>query len=103
MKIESFKHIKETNKIEVVFRKPSNFMQASNPPRPVPDKVWKEIYSVEDGVITKTQTIKGTHTPSSYVNEKISFELVCNGVMNTGRSTCIKCGAKSGSACEQTD
>lgn len=57
MIVESFKHIKENNKIEVVFREPSNSMYACNPPRPVPDKVWKEIYSVEDGVITKTQTI----------------------------------------------
>jgi hypothetical protein len=42
MIVESFKHIKESNKIEVVFREPSNAMYACNPPRPVPDKVWKD-------------------------------------------------------------
>ena len=73
MIVESFKHIKESNKIEVVFREPSNSMYACIPPRPVPDKVWKEIYSVEDGVITKVQTIEGTHTPANYANEQISF------------------------------
>lgn len=74
MIVESFKHIKESNTIEVVFRDPSNSMYACNPPRPVPDKVWKEIYRVEDGVINKVQTIRGTHTPANYVNEDISFD-----------------------------
>ena len=73
MIVESFKHIKESNKIEVVFRESSNAMYACNPPRPVPDKVWKEVYSVEDGVITKTQTIEGKHEPANYINENISF------------------------------
>jgi tRNA nucleotidyltransferase (CCA-adding enzyme) len=48
MIVESFKHIKESNKIEVVFREPSNAMYACNPPRPVPDKVWKEVYRLEE-------------------------------------------------------
>jgi hypothetical protein len=73
MIVESFEHIKESNKIEVVFREPSNSMYACNPPLPVPDKVWKEVYSVEDGVITKTQTIEGKHEPPSYINETIRF------------------------------
>ena len=74
MIVESFKHLKESNKIEVVFREPSNTMYTCNPPRPAPDKVWKEIYSVEDGVITKIHTIEGRHTPGNYVNGQISFD-----------------------------
>ena len=72
-KVESFRHFEETNTIEVVFRESSNMVYASNPPQSVPDKVWKEVYSVVDGVITLTQTIQGTHTPSQYVEESITF------------------------------
>ena len=67
MIIESFKHLKEENKIEVVFREPSNAVLACYPPKPAPDKVWKEVYGVKDGVINLMQTIQGTHIPASYV------------------------------------
>jgi hypothetical protein len=73
LKVKSFQHFKETNTIEVVFRELSDIVYATNPPRPAPDRVWKEIYSVVDGVITLTQTIQGTHTPSHYVEETITF------------------------------
>ena len=73
MIVESFNHIKESNTIEVVFREPSNIMYACNPPRPVPDKVWKEVYSVENGIIIKTQTINGKHEPGNFIPENITF------------------------------
>jgi len=56
--IESVKHKKESNTIEIVFREPSNSMFACHPPKPVPDRVWKEVYGVENGVITKIKTIE---------------------------------------------
>jgi hypothetical protein len=73
LKVKSFSHFKETNTIEVVFRESSDIVYATNPPRPAPDRVWKEVYSVVDGVITLTQTVEGTHTPSHYVEETITF------------------------------
>jgi len=73
LKIESFHHFKETNTIEVVFREASNIVYASNPTQSAPDKVWKEVYSVEDGVITLAETIQGTHTPPQYIKESITF------------------------------
>jgi hypothetical protein len=72
-KVESFRHFEETNTIEVVFRESSDIFFTTNPPRPAPDRVWKEVYSVVDGVITLTETIEGTHTPSHYVEESITF------------------------------
>ena len=72
-KVESFRHFEETNTIEVVFRESSNMVYSSNPPQSVPDKVWKQVYSVVDGVITLTQTIEGTHTLPQYIEESITF------------------------------
>ena len=71
--IEKFTHIKESNKIELVIREPSNSMLLSMPPKPAPDKIYKEIYGVENGVITKIQTIQGVHTPSYVVNDTYEF------------------------------
>lgn len=73
LKVESFHHFKETNTIRVVFREASNFIYTSNPPQSAPDKVWKEVYAVVDGVITLVDTIQGTHTPARYVEESITF------------------------------
>ena len=73
LQIVSFTHSKETNTIEVVYREPSNIVYTSYPPQPSPDKVWKEVYIVVDGVITLADTIEGTHTPSYSVGESITF------------------------------
>jgi hypothetical protein len=57
--------------IEVVFREPNNEIYDIG--RPIPDKVWKEIYGVVDGKITLLKTINGRHEPSHPVKEKITF------------------------------
>lgn len=59
--------------MHVVKRIKSNAMHACNPPRPVPDRVFKEVYIVEEGKINLFKTIKGTHIPKRMVNEEIIF------------------------------
>ena len=73
-KVVSFTHIKEANKIEVVFREPSNRVFFSDPEVKVPDRAWKEVYGVEDGVITLIQTIEGKVVPPQNTPETISFD-----------------------------
>ena len=74
IEIDSF-HFDETRQIiEVVKRLPSNEIYASNPPRPAPDTVWKEIYGIKDGKLALLEKIQGTHTPRSINPEKIEFE-----------------------------
>jgi hypothetical protein len=69
-----FNHIKETNQIEVVFREPSNRTFFADPTFKAPDRVWKEIYGVVDGVITLIQTIEGKVVPPQNTPETISFD-----------------------------
>lgn len=73
-KIDSFKFNEENNTIEIVKRLTSGTMYASNPPQPVPDTIWKEIYGVENGKIKLIEKITGKHIPASYNHEKITFE-----------------------------
>jgi len=73
-KVVSFTRIKEANRIEVVFREPSTTMFFTDPPQQVPDRVWKEVYGVEDGVITLIQTIEGKVVPPQNTPETISFD-----------------------------
>jgi hypothetical protein len=62
------------NRIEVTKRERSNSMYACNPPMPVPDKVWKEVYRVSfDGRIFLSETIKGKHIPTSTISEHFEF------------------------------
>lgn len=63
----------EEGKIEVIKRVRSNSMYACNPPKPVPDRVWKEIYSAQDGVIKLEKKIEGTHNPSHVIRESLTF------------------------------
>lgn len=72
--VQSFYFNDEENKIEVVFRKSSGAMYASNPPRPVPDTVWKEVYGVVGGKITLLEKVDGKHIPGEYVEESIKFD-----------------------------
>ncbi len=69
-----FKLDSATNTITVTFRQSSNEMYASNPPRPVPDKVWKEVYSVKDGKIILIEKKEGTHIPGHYIDEQFKFD-----------------------------
>ena len=66
--------ILNTNGVEIVFRQLSHAMYPCSPPRPVPDKVWKEIWRIsDDGELYLHETKNGTHTPAHKVNEKIEF------------------------------
>ena len=72
--IESIFLNEKENTLEVVKQKKSNVIYATNPPTPVADKVYKEIYGVEKGQIKLIKTIDGKHTPSHYIPAKIEFE-----------------------------
>lgn len=63
----------KNNTLEVVKKTPSNLMYASNPPRPAPDRVFKEVYGVVEGKIKLLETIEGIHQPAYQVEEKIIF------------------------------
>lgn len=72
--VESVLFDEERNVIEVVNRKPSNMIYAVNPPRPSPDKVWKNIYGVVDGKIKLIEQKEGRHITAKLEPEKIVFE-----------------------------
>lgn len=60
--------------VDIVYREKSNTMLLSNPPQPCPDNVWMERWTIVDGKLTLTKTLKGKHTPAQYVTESISFD-----------------------------
>lgn len=59
--------------LEVIKREPSNAMYACNPPKKVPDKLTKEIYSVVDGKIVLLKTENGIVVPAEIIPEKFQF------------------------------
>jgi hypothetical protein len=60
--------------LEVVKRYPSHSMFACNPPKPVPDRVVKEIYTGHGFRVRLCRTVEGKHIPASRVSEKIEFD-----------------------------
>lgn len=69
--VDSFE-LMDDGTIEVIKRYPSNITLASCPPRPVPDRVVKEIYAAVDEKIVLIKTIEGTTIPA--VPERVVFE-----------------------------
>lgn len=63
----------DNNTIEIVKMIPSNAMYACNPPRPVPNTVFKEIYGIKDNKIQLIEKINGNHIPASYHEEQFIF------------------------------
>jgi hypothetical protein len=59
--------------IDIVYRERSNKMLLCNPPRPCPDRVWMERWSIVDGKLVLSETKEGTHTPAQYVPESITL------------------------------
>lgn len=57
----------------VTLRERSNAMYATNPPRPMPDRVWREIFRLENGEFRKVETQDGIHKPASYQPEELLF------------------------------
>lgn len=72
--IISFEHFVEENKIVIIKRIKSYRMYATSPPRPVPDHVFKEIWGVQDGILTLLEQIEGKHEHEYTVKEKFIFE-----------------------------
>ncbi len=62
--------IKE-NTIEVTFRRKSRVVSLSG--NVTPDKVWKEIYGIQDGKLELLKRIEGKHIPQHVVHESIDF------------------------------
>ena len=62
------------DKVEVVYREPSHQMLLCNPPRPAGDHVWKEIWGIVNGELHLLETIRGTHEPAYYTEERITFK-----------------------------
>lgn len=60
--------------VEVVYRRPSNAVYACNPPRPMPDHVWRERWEVIEGVLTLVERAAGLHTPARIVPEEVTFQ-----------------------------
>jgi hypothetical protein len=60
--------------IQVVKRRRSNMSYATNPPRPVPDTIWRETYGVVDGRICLVNSEVANHKPAHNVPESITFE-----------------------------
>ncbi len=65
--------------IEVVKRRESDGWYLTNPAMPVPDRVWKEIYTTQDGEIVLGEIINGTHVPARKVRERFEFDENTNG------------------------
>lgn len=75
IKVESVLLNKEDNQIEVVMRQPSSTVLLSNPPKPSPDKVWKNVFAVNDeGKIYFKERVDGTVIPQKVIPETIEFK-----------------------------
>ncbi len=72
--VESFHFDEQLQKIEVVFRQKSSMVYCTFPTKPVPDRVWKEIYGISNGRIALLKVIPGKHTPERLESESITFD-----------------------------
>ncbi len=61
------------DQLEVVLRERSNMTYTCNPPRPAPDRVWKNIYRAVDGEVKLCEVVPGIHTPQTIQSEKFEF------------------------------
>lgn len=57
--------------VTVTFRRRSHSMYLTNPPRPAPDEVWRETYSITG--LTLESVVHGKHNPQYTVNESVTF------------------------------
>lgn len=75
IKIDSVTLNKENNEIEVVMREPSNEILTSFPPKAAPDKVWKNVFAVnEKGEIYFKERLEGTVVPKQVIPERVEFK-----------------------------
>ena len=59
--------------LHVVWRQRSHAEYPVYPPRPVPDRIWKDIYVCGHDEIVLAETIQGTHTPAYEEPECLGF------------------------------
>ena len=59
--------------ITVIKRLPSMGILASNPPRPQPDTIWREVYGIKDGQLQLLKSEQGEHIPAHQVAEQFNF------------------------------
>ncbi len=57
----------------VTLRERSHAIYACNPPRPIPDRVWREVFRYENGELRKVASQDGIHKPASYQPEELIF------------------------------
>lgn len=62
MNIESLKITDDG--IEVIYRESSNQILLCNPPRPAPDRVWRETWEIRDGMLAKVASEEVKHMPA---------------------------------------
>ena len=75
IKIETVTLNQEENQIEVVMREPSNEMLLSYPPRQKPDRVWKNVFAVnEEGEIYFKERLEGKVIPKQVIPETVEFK-----------------------------
>lgn len=60
--------------VEVIRRKKSHAYFTVDPPIPVPDLVWKEVYHIVDGRLKFIDKVRGHHTPGYNVSESFEFD-----------------------------
>lgn len=60
-------------RVTITYRRPSAAYFACNPPRPMPDTVWKAVYTLLNGELVFDRKVHGTHTPAELRPETIIF------------------------------
>jgi hypothetical protein len=62
--------------VTIDFRLRSGGMYLTYPPRPMPDKVWREVYQVTndwEAALELMRVVEGKHEPAREIAEKITF------------------------------
>lgn len=72
--VVSVKHFQEENVLEIVRRFKSNEILLVYPPRPKPDTLVKEVWGVENGILTLLEQVKGVVEPTYNITEKFVYE-----------------------------
>ncbi len=68
LKVEAFSY-----GVDVIYKEPSNQTYCCNPPRPVPDRIYKLEYRIEDGKLVLKAIVEGKYSPPQYVPESYEF------------------------------
>ena len=72
IQIVDFELHEETNQISVIFRQSMGFVVSEDGISQ--DRIWREIYGVENGKIILLKKTEGKLTPARWIEEKIIFD-----------------------------